>query len=116
MPTISVIIPYCMLQIFVFSHTHNAMELASEGNPRSRLFKITSGIGMIGLYGFVPYNLIFVDPWYFALILFALGLIVNAVVTTVLRGTRSTKLTVGIMLLGFVGIPACMIALLALSL
>lgn len=115
MPSLSFLIPYCLLQVFVHSQANHAMELAVEFNPRSQLFKVFSGIGMVGLYGFIGYSLFFVTPWYAALVLFGIGLVINAVVANTVRASRSFKLQLGLVFLGFLGIPACIIALIVLS-
>jgi hypothetical protein len=103
------------LNVFIVFHFQQAIGLEAENNPRAKILKFSSGVGMLVQYSYPLLFIIFVGSWYWGIGLFILGLIFSTTVFTLVRGYLSTSTLLSVNYFGFIGIPACIIYLFMVS-
>jgi hypothetical protein len=115
MPDYSVLAVYIALHIFTVFQSQQTVELAAENNPSAKKLQLLSSLGMLGEYIYPIFFIFVIGPWYWGVGMYFIGLIVSAVVFNIFRGFLPLIATLGMVFLGFLGVPACIAGLVYLS-
>jgi hypothetical protein len=114
MPSLKILLSYCLLHIFTYVEANNAREFVREGNPNALRFALIGGAGLLAACGFPLYYAIAVGPWYWGLILALVGYLPARIAFDLLQTWGNGKIRLAFILGGFLAIPACIVALLSL--